>query len=150
MKLETLGRNLLKVKGEVDLNCQMLDSNFNVTALVVDAEEMDNEMILGVDFLKGNNISISLKNRSVTLNTNDSIVSINLSETGKVNTRKYLKMPVFAEETISLKKDKISKIPIKFMVNFLTEQQNTDDLDTYFYESLEDVDGLDGIMIYEP
>ena len=149
IRLETLGRSNINVKGDVELELGIFDDNFNMKFLVIEPAFMENQMVLGVDFFKANNIAINMKSKTITIYKPDgSIISHILNDDGDFADRQVLKMPVYARDNVLLNKNDLSKIPVKFSVNFLAQacKDAQSKNDVYFYEPHNEVEGLDGII----
>ena len=146
--VSSLGNSKIEIEGIIDLPIQIYGVDMIVECFIVADEDIGNDMILGIDFLKKNKFSINMKQRRISLTSNDkSKLTIHLNESNEITKVWKENIPVYAMKNVKLKPNEMSKIPVTFdcyNVNFVNVSNSSDVL---FFEGANlKCETLDGVM----
>ena len=106
-----LGGTKVEVKGEVSETISIFNEDFKAKFLVVDPNDIDYDIIIGVDFLKRHKFKINLAQRKIIVTRHDdAIMNVYLDEFNKITKIMMEKVPVYCSEKTNLKPNEIAKV----------------------------------------
>ena len=114
-----LGENRIRVVGITDVCFEIFGMECSNTVLVVEQESIQYDIILGVDFLRKNGVKLGMSNRRITFKRVDgSSMIVRVNDDGSAVNVMWEKVPVYSKERTKVRKESVSKIPIRFECNF--------------------------------
>jgi hypothetical protein len=114
-----LGNIKIETKGTTKVNIKFFDKLMPTICNIVKDNDISNSIILGVDFLLKNKISVdSHKHRITKHNDDKSVCDIYLDEENKVKNIIYENLPVYCAQKVIIESEETVKIPVK--INFLS------------------------------
>ena len=141
-----LGGTKVEVKGEVSETISIFNEDFKAKFLVVDPNDIDYDIIIGVDFLKRHKFKINLAQRKIIVTRHDdAIMNVYLDEFNKITKIMMEKVPVYCSEKTNLKPNEIVKVPIEFQCH--NDYNPSENENMVFFEAETTVArSIDGIM----
>ena len=146
IEIRGLGTSLISTLGNITLKLTLYDKNLQHCSFkIVEDSAIDVPMILGLDFLKSNKMTIDMKRRVVTCrDLSNAITKFYVDGEGAMARVVEENIPVYAAESVKLKNE-VLKIPI--IMNVTAGPAGNED--SYYYRSEfknKKVEGIDGII----
>ena len=136
-----LGNNRLEVIGNAETTISLVDREFPGRFLVVGDQDIQYDLILGIDFLKENKVKLDLSRDTLTIGMSDgSSVIASVNDGGEIASVMWERVPVYCSERIRVKNGKLDAVPIRFQCNFGFDE------DTLLYFEPKGSDVLGGVL----
>ena len=104
--ITSLGNNRISVSGLIDITVNIFGIEMMAEFLIVNDENIGNDLILGMNFLKKNKFAINMNKGRITITKQDnSKLTIKLNENNKVVNTWRENIPVYAKSNVTLRRN---------------------------------------------
>ena len=142
-----LGGSRLPIIGETTVNLSLLDMDFSLDCLVVDSSGIEDDLILGIDFLRQNKVSLNMaRKRMAFKRMDDSIINIYLNDDNNFSKIVYERVPVYCKNNVDVSSDQIVRIPVTFGTTFINNDTEASDRSLYYEAENDLIETMDGVM----
>ena len=108
-----LGNSKCKCKGNIKLNTEYVGVIMPHNFAIATDKDLNHPIILGMDYLRTNNIIVNLTNNKISKRNEDkSITDVYLDEAGNIKHKIHECLPVYCKENLVIKHNETIMIPI--------------------------------------
>ena len=127
-----LGNNKLRVKGQTDIKFSWIGTEFKISALIVDPNDIEVDIILGADFLKDSEVCVNMKCRRISFSEPDkSKTLVYFDESNKVTKVIRERVPVYSKSAVNLRVTDFVEIPVDIKKPAVIDNKQTEELIYY-------------------
>ena len=113
-----LNETKITTKGGISLNVNYFGRGFDAKFEVVEDQDINYPVILGMDFLQENNISINLMKRKITKHNSDrSSTSVYLTADGSIRNIVHENIPIYSKHKLVVKKNEVASVEVTTDIN---------------------------------
>ena len=137
-----LGGNKVRILGSKACKINMFGTSFDMDCLIIDDDETEYDVIIGVDFLKKNRFIINMSQKKISVIKEDrSTMIVYLDDESGISNIMRERVPVYSAGDARMTKGQMSYIPVQFECFSIKSEKLM-----YFESDNVDFESVDGLM----